>query len=147
MYSSPSLSARPIETLAGTTLNGKWLITELLPQAAFQTGSCFSVGYRVTGPDGSRAFAKVLDFSAALQQKDTARALSEMTDAYIFERTLLEMCGSSGMSRVVKGLDSGDIAFKDVPLILAPNRTTHSEMHSAAKANTFASAALGPTEH
>jgi serine/threonine protein kinase len=26
------------------------------------------------------------------------------------------MCGTSGMTRVVKGLDSGDLAFKDVPL-------------------------------
>lgn len=119
MYSVGSpLSPRPIEQLVGTVLNDRWKIAELLPKASFQTGSCFSVGYVVEDSQNSdsKAFAKVLDFSQALQQPDTASALNEMTQSYIFERSLLELCGKHNLTRVVRGLDYGDLARSDVPL-------------------------------
>lgn len=107
---------RPVESLVGAKLNERWTVTELIEKKSFQTGSCFSVGYIVEHDNGTRAFAKVLDFSAALQADDTARSLRDMTDAYVFERSLLEMCGTHGLTRIVRGLDYGDLVWKDVPL-------------------------------
>ena len=111
-----STPERAIEGLVGETLKGRWKVVELVQKQAFQTGGCFSVGYAVEDKDGRRAFAKILDFSRALQEPDTARALNEMTDAYIFERSLLEICGARGLTRIVRGLDYGELARSDVPL-------------------------------
>jgi serine/threonine protein kinase len=97
-------------------LNGRWKVVDLIQKQSFQTGSCFSVGYVVQDKDGTKAFAKVLDFSRALQEPDTAKALNEMTDTFIFERSLLEICGTHGLTRVVRGLDYGDVSRQDVPL-------------------------------
>jgi serine/threonine protein kinase len=107
---------KPIEQLVGSTLNARWKIVELIQKESFQTGSCFSVGYVVEDTDGTRAFAKILDFSRALQDADTAKALDEMLSTYLFERSLLELCGKHGLTRVVRGLDYGDFARPDVPL-------------------------------
>jgi hypothetical protein len=108
---------KPIEALAGMTLNNRWRVIELIQRDAVQTGSVFSVGYVVEdNKNGSRAFAKVLDFSRALQADDTARALNQMTESYIFERSLLEICGNHGLSRVVRGLDFGEVTRSNVPL-------------------------------
>jgi serine/threonine protein kinase len=115
-YLDSTTTAKPVECLAGETLNKRWKVIELIPRQSFQTGSNFSVGYVVEDTDGTRAFAKVLDFSRALQESDTAHALNQMTESYIFERSLLELCGKHGLSRIVRGLDYGEISRTDVPL-------------------------------
>ena len=107
---------RPIDSLAGETLAGRWKVVELIRRLSVQTGSVFSVGYVVQDKDGNKAFAKILDFSRALQAEDTAKSLNEMTEAYIFERSLLELCGKHSLTRVIRGLDYGEIARPDVPL-------------------------------
>ena len=109
-------SLRPIEKLSGQQLNARWTVLELVQRNSFQTGSCFSVGYIVANSNGGKAFAKILDFSRALQANNTVDALKEMTEAYVFERDLLEICNGLNLTRVVKGLDHGEIPCKDVPL-------------------------------
>lgn len=115
-YLDTTTAAKPIERLVGETLNNRWKVIEFIQRQSFQTGGNFSVGYVVEDKDGTPAFAKVLDFSRALQEDDTARALNQMTESYIFERSLLELCGKHGLTRVVRGLDYGELSRNDVPL-------------------------------
>ncbi len=114
---SDILGSNPIESLSGTVLDGRWKIESLLKKNEFQTGSCFSVGYAVRSTkDGTSAFAKILDFSRALQEVDTAAALHRMTEEYIFERELLKLCATHDLTRVISALDFGEIKCSDVPL-------------------------------
>ena len=105
-----------LEGLSGRRLNGRWTVVELVKQNRFQTGSCFSIGYKVKDDAGTVAFAKVLDFSRALQEPDSADALNRMTEAYLFERELLKICSGLNLTKVIKGLDYGEIEVDNVPL-------------------------------
>ena len=107
---------RPIESLVGTKLNDRWTLVELLARQEFQTGSCFSVGYKVEDNKGGIAYAKILDFSRALQDDDTALSLRRMTDAYVFELDLLKICAGLKLTRIIRGLDYGDFPCNGVPL-------------------------------
>ncbi|MGD0796285.1 MAG: hypothetical protein ABR910_01055 [Acidobacteriaceae bacterium] len=50
-----------------------------------------------------------MDFEAALRDPDPAGKLKELTEAFVFERTIVEFCGSRKMSRVVRALGSGKV--------------------------------------
>lgn len=82
---------------------------------AFATGGRFSECYLVQSEDGTRAFLKALDYSAALKSPDPARVLQAMTEAYNFERDLLAKCSTRGMDRVVRGISDGSIQIDDLP--------------------------------
>lgn len=95
------------ELLEGLTLDGGWVVAELLPRSSVQTGGVFSCSYRVEHPDGRKAFLKAMDFDAALSDDDPAGKLKELTEAFVFERTIVELCGTRKLSRVIRAQGSG----------------------------------------
>ena len=84
-------------------------MVSLVNRPSTATGGRFSVGYHVRHRDGFDAYLKALDFSGALQDQDPSRALEEMTVAYNFERSLLQICRERRMSRVATPLADGAV--------------------------------------
>lgn len=89
---------------------------ERIEQPPDATGANFSCGYHVTRSDGTRGFLKALDFSRALREKDPARALQPLLEAYNFERSLLNQCKTRHMDRIVEALADGSVEVDQSPI-------------------------------
>ncbi len=97
----------PAYKLEGLTLAGGWKVGEMhRPEDA--TGGRYSVCYHVER-NGQKAFLKALDFSKATSEEDLPRAIQALTEAYNFERELLNKCRQQGMDRVVRPLEDGKV--------------------------------------
>src|ERR1700730_5677694 len=105
----------PAEMLLGCRLDGGWEVIERIQAPPIATGGFFSTCYIVRSESGERAFLKALDFSRAFESKDPARALQAMTEAYNFERDILEKCSERKMDRVVKAIGDGRHNVPDAP--------------------------------
>lgn len=99
----------PAQKLTGMRLDGGWTVKSLIPRAATATGGYFSQGYTAESVTGEKAFLKALDFSEALTSPDPARALQALTEAYNFERDLLQKCTSNRLSRIIRVLGHGTV--------------------------------------
>ena len=99
--------------LLGRELADGWSVIEKIDKTPDQTGGHFSVGYLVERFDGTRAFCKALDFTAAFAAPDPARELEHMTQAFNFERDLLDKCRDRRMTRVVSVIGDGRITVED----------------------------------
>jgi len=99
---------KPADALLGLTVGGQWRVVEKQVGPPRATGGNFSVGYIVENASGQRAFLKALDYSRALQSPDPARALQALTEAYNFERDVLQKC--AGLSRVVTAVADGSVS-------------------------------------
>ena len=99
----------PAELLAGRKLENGWVVEELIDRPAASTGGHFSTSYIVRSRHGGKAFLKAMDYTKALASSDPAKFLKAMTEAFIFERNLLEKCRSNTLSRIVRVLDDGTI--------------------------------------
>ncbi len=109
----------PADSLDGRTLDNGWKVIEKLHKGPFSTGGRFSVGYKVEKA-GSLAYLKALDFSAASQSADPARALQAMTEAFNFERDLLDKCKTNRLDRIITPLHDGSLTipgFGDFSLV------------------------------
>lgn len=73
------------------------------------TGGNFSEGYIVEDGHGRRAFLKALDYSRALRAPDPAVALQALTEAFNFERAVLQRCGARHLDKVVTALADGTV--------------------------------------
>lgn len=104
---TPTSSGTPAEQLEGLVLNNGWTVGEPIIRTSAQTGGCFSCSYHVTRENGETAFLKAMDFAAALREPDPAKALNELTSAFLFERAILEECADRKMSRIVRAIDGG----------------------------------------
>ena len=91
----------PAEMLQGLTLDSGWYVDQLLIRSSTQTGGTFSTSYRLTKADGSSAFMKAMDYEEALQSPDPAAQLKLLIDAYVFEREIVQLCGSKKLTRIV----------------------------------------------
>ncbi len=100
---------RPAEALEGLDLPEGWHVEMILHRPPTATGGKFSVGYQVVNKGGKRAYLKALDFSAAFNHPDPARALQDMTAAYNFERDLLAKCKNRRLDRVVTPIADGTV--------------------------------------
>ena len=100
----------PAQQLVGKHLTNGWEVLELVDKPQNSTGGHFSTSYIVRSASGEKAFLKAMDYRKALTSPDPARELQVMTEAFNFERGLLEKCISNNLSRIVKVLDSGTIA-------------------------------------
>lgn len=101
--------SNPAQLLLGYELEGGWKVIQKVDPGPLATGGHFSVGYLVKRSDGKDGYLKALDFSAAFQEADVARALEAMTRAYNFERDLLNKCRDRKMKRVVTPLADGTL--------------------------------------
>ena len=102
-------SRTPAQLLVGKNLDNGWTVERLIDRPSTATGGNFSTAYIVRSAYGDKAFLKAMDYRKALESPDPASALEAMTAAYIFERTLLEKCISSNLSRIVRVLDKGTV--------------------------------------
>ena len=91
----------------GDVLAGQWTITEKLPQRRHATGGTFSVSYLAVNQRGRSGFLKAMDFHQGLSSSDPAAEIQRMTEAFNFERGVLEYCQENRLSRVVDLIDSG----------------------------------------
>lgn len=107
----------PAERLLGRTLEGGWRVMERLSRAPGATGGCFSVGYLVEKTTGEQAFLKALDFSRALQSADPASALQVLTEAFLFERNILNLCSERRLDRVAKSIAHGTTHVPEAGII------------------------------
>lgn len=105
---------RPAERLVGLTLEGGWRVDSIIRRHPKSTGGNFSVGYLAINTDGRQAYLKALDFVAAFEHPDLARALQDLTTAYNFEKDLLEKCRDKKLRRIVVPLESGSITVPRV---------------------------------
>jgi eukaryotic-like serine/threonine-protein kinase len=94
--------------LLGLTLPGGWKVTKKLAKPPGATGGNFSVGY-IVQRNGGEAFLKAIDYSRALRAQDVPRALQALTEAFNFERDLLEKCRRERLSRIVHAIDEGQV--------------------------------------
>ena len=100
----------PAERLTGLTLDGGWTVTGRTAVSAVSTGGFFSVGYIAERDDGLRGFVKALDFHKAIGGTgDPIDAVKRVTEAYAFERDLLERCRDARMDKIVLAIDQGNI--------------------------------------
>ena len=109
----------PADSLDGYDLGNGWKVIEKLHKGPFSTGGRFSVGYKVE-KSGSQAYLKALDFSAASQAPGPARALQAMTEAFNFERDLLDKCKTNRLDRIIIPLHDGSLivpGFGDFSLV------------------------------
>lgn len=111
------LSGNPSLHLKGKTLEGGWVVEEIVPigtSTTNGTGGNFTIAYQVRGKNGERAFLKALDYSRAMSLPDQSKILYAMTSAYLFECSVLEKCNRQNLDRVVKAITTGNI-FIDEP--------------------------------
>lgn len=99
--------------LLGLKLQNGWEVVQHLAPAAGATGSNFSTGYVVRRANGTKGFLKALDYVTRLARSDDqARDLQAMTEAFNFERDVLNSCRS--MSRVVTAIEEGSVIVPGV---------------------------------
>jgi serine/threonine protein kinase len=108
--------APPAERLLGLALPDGWTVVERILPVTGHTGSFFSAGYLAKHADERTAFLKALDFSRALQYEDPAREMQRLTGAFNFERDILDLCKSKGMSKIVRAIGSGVVAVDTSPI-------------------------------
>jgi serine/threonine protein kinase len=100
---------RASEHLVGLVLDGDWIIVRQLAREPGHTGGTFSRGY-IAERKGEFSFVKALDYADAFQPGvNTAKALQEMTAAFLHEREVLEVCKEKRLSRVVAAIAAGEI--------------------------------------
>lgn len=107
------LDSTPARQLEGRALDGGWIVGPLLERQPNATGGHFSAGYVVSKGNGERGFLKALDYSEALASVEPAEALLWLTQAFTFERNLLQHCRGRGFDRVVTAITAGRIRVSD----------------------------------
>jgi eukaryotic-like serine/threonine-protein kinase len=96
------------DQLEGVEIPGGWKVIKKLEKNQTDTGGHFSSGYVVRSEKGQEHFLKAIDFSAALRDKDPAKALQRLTAAFNLERSLLET--SKRLSHVVQMVADGTVS-------------------------------------
>jgi serine/threonine protein kinase len=100
--------ATAAESLEGIDLPGGWHVDEKIERPENSTGGNFSVGYLVSNSTaGGKGYLKALDFSAAFEFEDPARALESMTAGFNFEREVLQICQKNRLNRIVLAISDG----------------------------------------
>lgn len=97
--------------LQGLNVNGWHILNSYKHKAT--TGGNFSYGYEVVNDEGQSGFLKALDYTDAFKRPDPALELNAMTNAYLFERRLLEECRNKRLKHVVRIIDSGKYTVPD----------------------------------
>lgn len=107
MYAGTSAA----QSLENITLKSGWKVLNKVEKKPFSSGGFFSVCYLVE-KDGKTAFLKALDFIAFFQlnggTKNIIDVVKEMTEAFVFERDILQMCKDKNLTKVSTIIDSGE---------------------------------------
>src|SRR5262245_19006301 len=101
-------SVTAVASLTGLTLSNGWKVVDEVRRGENCTGGTFSHCYRVV--NGNRdGFLKAFDFSSAMSAADIIARIKDLTSAYQYERTILEICREARLSKVVVAIDPGDV--------------------------------------
>ena len=127
MLASRMAQPTPASQLTGLRLpsisGAIWEVVNLVLPLAGATGSNFSVGYLVrqiqdsngkTVTNGREAFCKAMDFSRAMSMAVPAQALLDLTQMFVFERSVLEHCRDRDIRRVTRYLDTGTVQIPNM---------------------------------
>ncbi len=101
------------EQLIGVNLDGEWKVVSALEKDPNSTGGNFSRCYIVENTKGKKAFLKALDFSQALNSMDPALQLKLITEAFVFERDVLNKCKEQNLDHVVVAIKDGTVRFEN----------------------------------
>ena len=111
----------PAAYLKGKELNNQWIVEDQRGKHPKGTGGCFSYSYSVLNQiTGQRAFLKALDFSGALNDPNPLKAIFDLTNLFNFEQSVLELCRSKRLSRIVSLIDFGNIPAPEGGVIPVP---------------------------
>jgi eukaryotic-like serine/threonine-protein kinase len=111
---SPALQLEQIGVVNG------WKILNKVARKSGATGGHFSANYVVI-KDGRKAFLKAIDVAPAFSASDPIKALNEITEAFLHERSVLELCNTARLSKVVVAIEEGKVMVRnDDPLSLVP---------------------------
>jgi serine/threonine protein kinase len=114
------------EALEGMTLKTGWVVNKKIEKKKGSTGGFFSICYEVS-KDGQKAFLKALDFVAFFSmfrgKMNMVDIINEQTNAFKFEKALLNKCKNSRLTKVSTVLDEGqeclmDYMISDVPYLV-----------------------------
>ena len=97
----------PAHHLLGMTLKNGWKVVEKYLRTDGLSAGKYSVGYYVER-NGTCGFLKAIDYSRAAKAEDIPQALLELTQAFQFERSMLERCAARKMDRVVSPIEDGE---------------------------------------
>jgi len=112
-------------SLLGRTLKNDWKVIRKHEKKDGDTGGFFSVCYTVS-KNGELAFLKALNFTAFFQLfkgRPIIEILSEQTNAYKYEKDLLNRCKNNRLSKVSLIIDEGeeivdDFTISNVPYLI-----------------------------
>ena len=90
-----------------------WRVLRRVSRGDADTGANFSFGYNVVSESGREGFLKALDLSSALKQPDVTRVLSNLLDAFVYERDLLILCRDNNLDHIAATIDYGQIPVGD----------------------------------
>jgi serine/threonine protein kinase len=103
----------PAQRLVGEKLDGDWTVVEHLDLQNITSGGHFSESYVVQHASGRKAFLKALDYERVLKfATDPAARLHELTQSYLYERTLLFRCRDRNLDRVVMPVSDGTVRLE-----------------------------------
>lgn len=101
--------------LVGMKLPDGTEVLRVMDRGPNPTGGNFSVGYVVRLPGGRQGFLKAIDFSRAMGASDPARALQALTEAFNFERDILDRCKTHRLDHVVHAIGDGKVLVPNMP--------------------------------
>ncbi len=96
--------------LEGRTLKNDWKVIKQIPSRPGSTGGFFSVCYIVNNGE-EEAFLKAINFQAFFQLfrgKSIIEIINEQTNAFKYEKELLQRCKNNRLSKVSLILDEGE---------------------------------------
>lgn len=100
--------SKPAKNLLGRDLGDGWTVVDVVVRPDNATGGTFATPY-IAEKNGKKAFVKAMDLSRALLRPDLLEGLQHFGESIQFEGSLLEICASKGMSRVVQLLHHGQL--------------------------------------
>jgi serine/threonine protein kinase len=112
------------ENLQGLTMDTGWEVLEKIQKPPGSTGAFFSICYKVK-KDGQICFLKAFNFARFLQLshgpgKQVVDVMSEMIDAYKFERDLSLLCEKKHVTKVVIVKDYGEQIVQGFSITVVP---------------------------
>ncbi len=102
---------RPAESLIGLDLDGGWHVVNKIDSLPSANCVYLSANYVVSNKEGKKAFLKAIDYILAIKQKDPPLALANLTNAFLFERNLLNQCKGQKCDRVVIPITDGSVTI------------------------------------
>lgn len=99
------------ENLLGREINTRWKVIKKIEKGSDDTGGMFSVGYEVIDNNKNIGFLKAFNFKQVFKRKDEnmMQILNAFSEAYNYEKEILEKCSQKKLKHIVNILDAGTI--------------------------------------